>query len=363
MHMSTSPFRKCDYCQSSANSDPLEPRLARRAWTVFHTTRKRACPQCWQKGHDEDMQLRVVLAKHFGLLRNRLLAEPPGHYGDPPLRKTHRIALRGISSEVDVCKVGDRFFGLDGTWDVGVQDRNVRVVLRFDLNDRRILNLDLRREVAGDQLRTQWLSIKQKHPDPLLIFRVGDEYHAFGNDARTLRDELSVRVAEFPTEAAPFNVQARFRIDELDEYLPALVKAGYRVAVCDKVEGPPVPGVVCEPAMQYRKPPSRAERYLENDRRMVLERLADLETVLRRHKALPDYDACENRWQKEAEDQRAAEALLLAHEAIALEMRLRNAELKGDSIQCNLGRTRCLFTAASLPALINEYRRVSRKAA
>jgi hypothetical protein len=295
MHMSTSPFRKCDYCRNTANSDPLEPRLARRAWTIFHATRKLACPRCWQKGHQEDARLRLLLARNHGLLSRRLLADPPIAY--------------------------------------------------------------------GSQLKLHYLRIKEKYPDALLLFRQDDLYHGFGEDADTLCRVLGLARIARERLHGPFDREAQFPYPALENYLPALVKAGYRVAVCDKVDGPPVPGVVREPAMQYRKSPSRTERYLANDRRLVLERLADLETVLRRHKALPDYAACENRWQKEAEDQRAAEALLLAHEAIALEMRLRNAELKGDSIQCNLGRTRCLFTVASLPALIKEYRRLSRKAA
>jgi type I restriction enzyme M protein len=99
----------------------------------------------------------------------------------------------------------------------------------------------------------------------------------------------------------------------------------------------------------------RAHTYLKNDARMVLDRLQDLHVVLHRHKCIPDYTGM-NKWQKEQEDQRVEQAFVESRKKIALELRLRNAELVHDSIKCRIGNATCTFRFSSLPALIRTYR-------
>jgi hypothetical protein len=293
--MASNPFRPCDYCGSSRQTSPSEPRLARRAWTVFHTTRKMACPRCWWRGHEEDDRLRNLISQHHALLRQRLVAEPSAEYGDAPWK--------------------------------------------------------------------QWERIKAQYPEAVLLFRKGDAYHAFGDDAAQVYRVCGVQLEMTRSVREPFAREARFHFEALERHLPALVKSGFRVAICDQREGPPVPGMVCEPMAAYKKPLSRSQRYLSNDRRMVLERLLDLETVLRRHKALPDYTKCQDKWQRDQEDNRAENAFWAAREKIALELRLREAELTHDSIRCRIGGAQCLFTATSLPRMIRDYRANTRNAA
>lgn len=99
--MASNPFRPCDYCGSNRNSPIHEPRFERRAWTLFHTTRKVACPSCWWKGHQEDAQLQVLIAKHHRLLRNRLAAEPDAAYGDPLRAQWERVEHGKTKALVD----------------------------------------------------------------------------------------------------------------------------------------------------------------------------------------------------------------------------------------------------------------------
>ncbi len=84
----------------------------------------------------------------------------------------------------------------------------------------------------------QYNEIKAKHPQALLLFRVGDFYETFGEDAittsKTLGIILTKRGAGSPSEIE----LAGFPHHSLDSYLPKLVRAGFRVAICDQLEDP-----------------------------------------------------------------------------------------------------------------------------
>src|SRR5210317_179093 len=84
----------------------------------------------------------------------------------------------------------------------------------------------------------QYNAIKVKYPDAMLLFRVGDFYETFGEDAkkaaRVLGIVLTKRGAGSETETA----LAGFPHHSLNTYLPKLVKAGMRVAICDQLEDP-----------------------------------------------------------------------------------------------------------------------------
>jgi len=87
-------------------------------------------------------------------------------------------------------------------------------------------------------LMKQYNTIKRKYPDAMLLFRVGDFYETFGEDAvkcaRVLNITLTKRGAGSPTETA----LAGFPHHSINTYLPKLVKAGLRVAICDQLEDP-----------------------------------------------------------------------------------------------------------------------------
>ena len=84
----------------------------------------------------------------------------------------------------------------------------------------------------------QYYSIKGKHPDALLLFRVGDFYETFGEDAIRTADILGIVLTRRANGAASFVELAGFPHHALDTYLPKLVKAGQRVAICEQLEDP-----------------------------------------------------------------------------------------------------------------------------
>jgi DNA mismatch repair protein MutS len=87
-------------------------------------------------------------------------------------------------------------------------------------------------------LMKQYNSIKAKHPNALLLFRVGDFYETFGEDAITTSRILGIVLTKRQNGAASEVELAGFPHHSLDSYLPKLVRAGQRVAICDQLEDP-----------------------------------------------------------------------------------------------------------------------------
>lgn len=94
-------------------------------------------------------------------------------------------------------------------------------------------------------LMQQHRAIKQKYPDAILLFRVGDFYETFGQDAIIASQVLGITLTKRNNGAASSSELAGFPHHALDTYLHKLVKAGYRVAICDQLEDPKtVKGIV-----------------------------------------------------------------------------------------------------------------------
>ncbi len=94
---------------------------------------------------------------------------------------------------------------------------------------------------TGDKetpLMKQYNSIKAKYPDAILLFRVGDFYETFGEDAVKTAKVLGIVLTKRANGSASHIELAGFPHHSLDSYLPKLVRAGYRVAICDQLEDP-----------------------------------------------------------------------------------------------------------------------------
>ena len=91
---------------------------------------------------------------------------------------------------------------------------------------------------AETPLMQQHKAIKAKYPDAVLLFRVGDFYETFGQDAIVASKVLGITLTKRNNGAASDNELAGFPYHALDTYLHKLVKAGYRVAICDQLEDP-----------------------------------------------------------------------------------------------------------------------------
>lgn len=92
--------------------------------------------------------------------------------------------------------------------------------------------------VVETPLMKQYFEIKAKHPDAILLFRVGDFYETFSDDAVATAEILGITLTRRANGAAQFVELAGFPHHALDTYLPKLVRAGKRVAICDQLEDP-----------------------------------------------------------------------------------------------------------------------------
>ncbi len=127
-------------------------------------------------------------------------------------------------------------------------------------------------------LRKQYLTIKKRHPDALLLFRLGDFYEAFDGDAQTLARELDIALTSKPMGKGARVPLAGVPHHSLERHLATLISRGFRVAICEQLTDAPVkggasggrglierdvvrvvtPGTVLEPALLQ----SKANNYL-----------------------------------------------------------------------------------------------------
>ncbi|HWY13017.1 MAG TPA: DNA mismatch repair protein MutS, partial [Bacteroidia bacterium] len=94
------------------------------------------------------------------------------------------------------------------------------------------------KKIADTPLMRQYSTIKAKYPDALLLFRVGDFYETFGEDAIKAANILGIVLTKRANGTGTFIELAGFPYHSLDSYLPKLVRAGQRVAICDQLEDP-----------------------------------------------------------------------------------------------------------------------------
>ena len=93
-------------------------------------------------------------------------------------------------------------------------------------------------EVKETPLMKQYNEIKRKYPDACLLFRVGDFYETFGEDAVRASKILGITLTKRGAGSATETALAGFPHHSINTYLPKLVKAGLRVAICDQLEDP-----------------------------------------------------------------------------------------------------------------------------
>ncbi len=87
-------------------------------------------------------------------------------------------------------------------------------------------------------LMSQYYKIKEAHPDTILLFRVGDFFETFEEDAKTASKVLGITLTKRNNGNTEDTPLAGFPHHAIDTYLPKLVRAGFRVAVCEQVENP-----------------------------------------------------------------------------------------------------------------------------
>lgn len=94
------------------------------------------------------------------------------------------------------------------------------------------------KKIVETPLMKQYIEMKQKHPDAILLFRVGDFYETFSDDAIEASEILGITLTRRANGYAQHVELAGFPHHALDTYLPKLVRAGKRVAICEQLEDP-----------------------------------------------------------------------------------------------------------------------------
>ena len=94
------------------------------------------------------------------------------------------------------------------------------------------------KKIAETPLMKQYLEMKRRHPDAILLFRVGDFYETFSDDAIDASRILGITLTRRANGSASSIELAGFPHHALDTYLPRLVRAGRRVAICEQLEDP-----------------------------------------------------------------------------------------------------------------------------
>ena len=93
-------------------------------------------------------------------------------------------------------------------------------------------------KIVETPLMKQYFSVKAQYPEAVLLFRVGDFYETFADDALITSKVLGIVLTKRANGSASSVPLAGFPHHSIDLYLPRLVRAGYKVAVCDQLEDP-----------------------------------------------------------------------------------------------------------------------------
>ena len=98
--------------------------------------------------------------------------------------------------------------------------------------------MTMKEKIVETPLMKQYFQVKAQHPEAVLLFRVGDFYETFADDALIASKVLGIVLTKRANGSAQSVPLAGFPHHSIDIYLPRLVRAGYKVAVCDQLEDP-----------------------------------------------------------------------------------------------------------------------------
>lgn len=111
---------------------------------------------------------------------------------------------------------------------------------KVQLKDLQVIDDTLKEqdELSESPMMRQWRDLKRKHKDAIILFRCGDFYETYEDDARECAKVLGITLTKRQSDGV---AMAGFPHHALDTYLPKLVRTGHRVAICDQLDPPPGP--------------------------------------------------------------------------------------------------------------------------
>lgn len=125
----------------------------------------------------------------------------------------------------------------------------------------------------------QYEEMKQKHPDAILLFRVGDFYEAFKKDAQAISEICGLTLTQRPNGNNGEKIYlAGFPHHALNDYLPKLVKAGKRVAVCEQLEDPKLAKKIVKREDSQKTKQNKPRKYINYNQDMI-DKLQTIEPI------------------------------------------------------------------------------------
>ena len=100
--------------------------------------------------------------------------------------------------------------------------------LGYDINGKKLKTEDKPKDYIAEHAK-----MKEKHPDSVILFRVGDFYETYGEDAKTVSETLGIILSQRKASKGTETALCGFPHHALDTYLPKLIKGGVRVAICE----------------------------------------------------------------------------------------------------------------------------------
>lgn len=158
-----------------------------------------------------------------------------------PLDQEQRPRYYAFAEEVPATVIDE----LKGNGVEDLSSGNLERILSFDKDTQtfKIVGIELQPVITDNfqQRRRQYDDLKKKYPDAMFLFRGGDFYEIYFSDAVKAADVLGIAVMHRNSNgrgANPDDEYAAFPYHALDTYLPKLIRAGHRVAICDQLEDP-----------------------------------------------------------------------------------------------------------------------------
>ena len=203
---------------------------------------------------DEDMFIQSIVDRDTGVTNNKFFEAFPQNvictdaklgtdqYGKPAIVYTHKDGIDGIARDMRMALDVSFRLRLDVDRYNGYSPKLTppdSPTTSDSPTEKQEENVVRQKAISNETpLMKQYQEMKKKHPDAILIFRVGDFYEMFGDDAREASEILGITLT---TRANGRNSRIElsgFPHHALDTYLPKLVRAGHRVAICEQLEDP-----------------------------------------------------------------------------------------------------------------------------
>ena len=136
--------------------------------------------------------------------------------------------------------------------------------------------------LANTPLMQQYQEMKKKHPDAILLFRIGDFYEIFGEDAVKASEILGITLTRRANGGSDKYIElAGFPHHALDTYLPKLVRAGQRVAICEQLEDPKLTKTAKQKVVEIVTPNAETQKVEQSDNvpsDSILQQAKEIET-------------------------------------------------------------------------------------